>query len=135
MMNDIVGLVQEQIASSVRRAVAPAAFALIAALFVLFAIAGLFAALFFWLEPDHGPVSAALICAGAALVVAIVAALPLLFKRPKPAPPKDDDLLPRFVNLMAKSAPGLAPRQLIVTAAVLAAALILSSRGRGKKQG
>ena len=133
MLNDIVALVREQVASSVRRAVAPAIFALIAALFVLFAVVGLFGALFFWLEPDHGPVSAALICAGVALVLAVVAALPLLFKRSKPAPAREDQMLPRFINLMARSAPGLAPRQLIVTAAVVGAALILSSRAGGKK--
>jgi len=32
-----------------------------AGLFVLFAVAGLFAALFFWLEPERGPAAAALI--------------------------------------------------------------------------
>jgi len=134
MTNEIVGYVREQVASSVRRAAAPAAFALIGALFVLFAVAGLFAALFFWLDPDHGPVSASLICAGVALVLAIVAVLPLAFKRSRPAaPPREDDALPRFVNLMAKSAPGLAPRQLILTAAIVGAALILSSRGAGRK--
>jgi hypothetical protein len=42
-------------------------------------------------------------------------------------------MLPRFVGLMARSAPGLAPRQLILTAAIIGAALFLAPRSGGKR--
>src|SRR5208282_1361654 len=119
MANEIVAFAQAQAKAAVRRAAVPAAFALGGGLFVLFAVAGLFAALFFWFEPEHGPIASALICAAVAIVLAIVALLPLLFKRrPAPAPPSEGTL-PQFVSLMAKTAPSLTPRQLIVTAALL----------------
>ena len=131
MSNDIAGFVQAQVGGAVKRAGTSAAFALIAGLFVLFALIGLFAALFFVLERDHGPVNAALLCAAAAFVLAVVAALPLMFggRRKPPPPQQNDDMLPRFVSLMARSAPGLGPRQLIVTAALVGVALFLTARG------
>ncbi len=131
MTNEIVALVQEQVASRVRRVAVPAAFAVVGAIFVLFTVAGLFAALFFWFEPEHGPVNAALLCAVVALILAGIAFVPLLFGRRKPPPPKTE-MFPQFVTLMAKSAPGLKPRQLIVAAVLVGAALVLSARG-GKK--
>ena len=39
---------------------------------------------------------------------------------------------PQFMSLMAKSAPSLAPRQLIVTAALIGVVLVLSARGSKK---
>ena len=47
MTNEITAYVRAQAKSAVRRAVTPAAFGLVAGLFVLFAMVGLFAALFF----------------------------------------------------------------------------------------
>ena len=39
-------------------------------------------------------------------------------------------MLPQFVSLMARTAPGLGPRQLIFTAALLAFALVFTGRGQ-----
>src|SRR5260370_18660989 len=124
MQNEIVAFARRQATRAVRRAAVPAAFALAGAILFLFAVAGLFAALFFWLEPEHGPLAASLIVAVVALVLGLLALLPLVIKRPKPPP---DTTLPQFVSLMARSAPGLAPRQLILTAVLLALALGLTS--------
>ena len=101
MTSEIVTLAQAQARAAARRAAVPAAFALVAGLFVLFAVAGAFAALFFWLEPHRGPAAAALICAGVALVLAILMMLPLMFKRRRPSPPLYEGSLPQFVSLMA----------------------------------
>ena len=109
MRNEIVALAQQyarrQAQTAIRRAAVPAAFGLIAAILFLFAVGGLFAALFFWLEPDRGPAAAALICAGVALVLAILMVLPLRFTRRRPPPPVYEGSLPQFVSLMAKTAP------------------------------
>ena len=132
MTNEIVAFAQARAKTAARRAAVPAAFALVCGLFVLFAVAGLFAALFFWLEPEHGPVAAALICAAIALVLALLASLPLVFRRRRPPPPPNAGSLPQFASLMARTAPNLAPRQLIVAAALLGLALALSGRGKKK---
>ena len=115
-----------------RRAGVRAAFAVVSGLFVLFAVAGLFAALFFLFEPERGPAAAALICAAIALVLAILASLPLMFRRRTPPPPRYEGSLLQFVSLMAKTAPNLAPRQIILTAALIGVALALSGRGSKK---
>ena len=60
MTNQIVAFAQAQAKTAVRRVAVPTAFALAGGLFLLFAIAGLFFALFFWLEPEHGPAAASL---------------------------------------------------------------------------
>ncbi len=132
MSNEIVAFAKARAKTAVRRAAVPAAFAVIGGLFVLFAVAGLFAALFFWFEPEHGPIAASLICAAVAIVLAIVSLLPLMFKRRLPPPPPSEGALPQFVLLVAKAAPRPTPRQLIVTAALLGAALVLSARGDKK---
>jgi Putative Actinobacterial Holin-X, holin superfamily III len=132
VVNAIVAFAQAQAKATARRAAVPAAFALVGGLFVVFAVAGLFAALFFWLEPELGPIVAALICAATAIVLAILALLPLAFRRrsvPQPAP---EGALPQFMSLLARTAPDLAPRQLILAAALLGVALVLSARGSKK---
>lgn len=134
MANEITAYIEAQVKATVRRVVTPAALELIAGLFVLFAVAGLFAALFFWLEPDHGPVAASLVCTGVALVLAIVAAAPLMFRRPAPPPRPETPILPQFVSLMARSTAELGPRQVLAAAALLGVALVLSARG-GKEAG
>ncbi len=132
MINEFVALATARAKTTARRIAIPTAFALVAGLFVLFAVAGLFAALFFWFEPGHGPIAAALFCAAIAIVLAIIAALPLMFKR-RPAPqPASASALPEFVTLMAETASRLGPRQLVVTAALLGVALVLSARGNKK---
>jgi uncharacterized membrane protein len=132
MTNEIVAFAQAKAKRAARRAGVRAAFAVVSGLFVLFAVAGLFAALFFWFEPERGPAAAALICAAIALVLAILASLPLMFKRRTPPPPRYEGSLPQFVSLMAKTAPNLAPRQIILTAALIGVALALSGRGSKK---
>jgi uncharacterized membrane protein YhaH (DUF805 family) len=132
MTNELVALAQARAKRAARRVAIPAVFALMAGLFVLFAVAGLFAALFFWFEPEHGPIAASLICAAVAIVLTIVSLLPLMFKRRRPAPPPSEGTLPQLVSLVAKTAPNMEPRQLILTAAVLGVALILSARGNKK---
>ncbi len=132
MINELVALARAQAKAAARRAAVPAAFALVGGLFVLFAVGGLFAALFFWLEPALGSIAAALICAGVAIVLAIVALLRLTFKRRHARRPAAEGALPQFVSLLAKTAPSLTPRQLIGTAALLGVALALSGRGNKK---
>src|SRR5208282_3486981 len=127
MINELVALARAQAKAAARRAAVPAAFALVGGLFVLFAVGGLFAALFFWLEPALGSIAA-----GVAIVLAIVALLRLTFKRRHARRPAAEGALPQFVSLLAKTAPSLTPRQLIVTAALLGVALALSGRGNKK---
>jgi hypothetical protein len=131
MINGIAALVQQQAKTAARRALTPVAFALIGGLFVLFALAGLFAALFFWLEPDHGPIAASLICTAVAIVLALIAFLPLMFRR-RPPPSQLDGTFPQVASLIAKTVPKLGPRDIIVTAALLGVALIFSTRGTKK---
>ncbi len=131
MINQFFAFAEAQAMAAAQRFAAPAAFALAGWLFALFAVAGLFAALFFWIQPELGPIPAALICAAIAIVLAILALLPLTFRRPRPQP-ASEGALPQFVSLMAKTAPSLAPRRLIVTAALLGVALVLSARPNKK---
>ena len=56
MKNEIVAFAEAQAKTAVRRVAVRAAFALIGGLFVLFAVAALFSTLFFWLEPELGPI-------------------------------------------------------------------------------
>jgi cytochrome c biogenesis protein CcdA len=134
MPNQIVALAQEfaqqRVQTAVRRAVLPAAFGLAAAVLFLFAVAGLFVALFYWLAPLYGPAGAALITAAVAFVLGLLAIAPLAFKRrPKPPPPPAaDSTLPHFVSLMAQTSTN-SPRQAAVAAFLLAVALGLMARG------
>ncbi len=135
MKDEIVAFARRQATIAVRRAAIPAVFGLAAVIFLLFAVTGLFAALFFWFAPAYGPLAASLIVTAVALVLALLALLPFAFKRrPTPTPP--DATLTQFVSLVARSTPGHAPRQLILTAVLLALAIGLTARGSsdGKKK-
>ncbi len=135
MRNEIVALAQQQAQAAVRRVAISAAFTCVAGVFFLIALVGLFAALFFWLEAMVGPIAASSIVAAIALVLGLLALVPLTAKRrPKP-PPAFDATLPQFVPLLAKSAPSLSPKQTAVAAFLLAIALGLMARGSssGKK--
>lgn len=132
MFNQLAALARARANAAALRVAVPAAFALVAGLFVLFAVEGLFLALLSWLEPGIGRIAAALICAAVAVVFAIAALLPLAFRRRPPPPPEADGILPQFLSLMAKSAPTLAPRQLLLTAALFGVAVALSTRGSKK---
>ena len=129
MRTEIVAMAQQKAQAAVRRVAVPAAFACVAGVFFLIAVVCLFAALFFWLEAMVGPIAAASIVAAIALVLGLLALVPLTAKRrPKP-PPASDATLPQFVSLLAKSAPSLGPRQTAVAAFLLALALGLMARG------
>ncbi len=135
MRNEIVALAQQKAAAAARRAAVPAALGIAAAILFLFAVAGLLAALFFWLAPLCGPSGAALIAAATAFVLGLLAIAPLAFKRrPQPAP-APDATLSQVVLQVAQSAPSLGPRQAALAAFLLALAFGLMARGSadGKK--
>lgn len=127
MNSEIVAFAQRQVTMAVRRAAVPAAFALVGAVLILFLVAGLFAALFFWREPSHGPLDASLILSAVALVLGLLALLPLVLKR-RHRPPAPARTLPQFVSRVARTSPGITRRQLIVTALLLAFTLGLTAR-------
>ncbi len=137
MPNDIVALAQQyaqrRVQTVIRRATVPAAFGLIAAVFFLVVLVALFAAFFFWLETLYAPPLAALIVAGVALVLGLLALTPLMVKRrPPPAP---TPTAPQVVSLLAQTAP-LALKRPLVTLVLLAGVLGLvarSSSGDKKK--
>jgi hypothetical protein len=133
MRNEIVAFAQRQATMAARRAAVPAVSAFVGVILFIFAVAGLFAALFFWLEPVYGPIEAALIVTAVAIVLGLVALLPLAVKR-RPPPPPPDPTLDQFVSLVARSTPGLAPRHLILTAFLAALALGLSGRRPADKR-
>ena len=133
MTSQIIAYLIAQAGPELRRALKPTGFVLVSGVFVLVAAVGLFAALFFWFEPAHGLIAASLLCAAVAFVLALVAAAPVVLRRRPPPPPRQEAMLPQFVSLMARTAPGLGPRQIIVAAALLGVVLALSARGGEKK--
>ncbi len=133
MRNEIVALAQQYVQqpaqAAVRRAVVPAAFGLVAAVLFLFVLVALFAALFFWLSSLYGPTTAALVVAAVALVLGLMALLPLAVgRRPAPPPPTPNPT-PQFASLLAQTAPSLALKRPLLTALLLAVALGLTARG------
>jgi hypothetical protein len=132
MRNEIVALAQQYVQqpaqAAVRRAVVPAAFGIAAAVLFLIVVVALFGALFFWLASLYGPVTAALVVAAVALILGLIALLPLVVgRRPKPAPPAPT--MPQFASLLAQTAPSLALKRPLLTALLLAVALGLTARG------
>jgi hypothetical protein len=133
MRNDIVGLAQQyaqqRVQTTVRRIAVPTAFGVVAAVFFLVVVIALFAALFFWLVPLYGPPGAALIIAAVALVLGLIAILPLVVNRRPPAPPPaPNPALPQVATLLAQTAP-LALKRPLLTAVLLAVALGIMARG------
>ena len=135
-MNDIAAIARQRAKAAVGRVARPAAFGIMAGVFFLFAVAALFYALFFWLEPRYGPPVAALIVAAVALVLGLLATAPLIVGRgPEPAaPPASGATLPQVVSLLAQSASSLGPKQSAMTAVVLAVALGFMARGSARRQ-
>jgi putative superfamily III holin-X len=137
MRNDIVGLAQqyaqEKAQTAAKRVAIPAAFGLIAALFFVIVVLSLFAALFYWLTSLYGPITAALIVAAVALVLGLIALLPIVVKRKPPPPPAPSQ--PQFASLLAQTAPALALKRPLLSAFLLAVALGMMARGSttGKK--
>lgn len=132
MANEIVALAQryaqQQAQAAVRRAAVPAAFGLIAAIFFLVVVIALFAALFFWLAPLYRPLGAALIVAAVALVLGLIAMLPLVVgRRPAPPPPAPNPTTSQVAALLAQTAP-LALKRTLLTAVLLAVALGIMAR-------
>jgi branched-subunit amino acid ABC-type transport system permease component len=136
MANDIAAIARQRAKAAVGRVARPAAFGIVAGVFFLFAVAALFYALFFWLEPLYGPPLAALIVAAVALVLGLLATAPLIIgRRPEPVgPPASGATLPQVVSLLAQSASSLGPKQSAVTAVVLAVALGLMARGSARRK-
>lgn len=134
MSNLITEMAQRQIEVAIRRAILPVAFGIIALVFFLVTLAALFAALFYWEEPLHGPLVGALIVAGVAMVLAIVAVLAIMLRpRPKPAPAPSSSL-PQVASLLAQSAPALASKRPLTTAFLLAVALGLMAYGSSSQR-
>jgi hypothetical protein len=133
MRNEIVALAQQYVQqpaqAAVRRAVVPVAFGLVAAVLFLFVVVALFAALFFWLASLYGPVTAALVVAAIALVLGLIALLPLVVGRQAPAPRPAPNPTPQFASLLAQTAPSLALKRPLLTALLLVVALGLTARG------
>ncbi len=132
MRNDIVGLAQqyaqEKAQIAVKRVAIPAAFGLVAVVLFLIVVIALFAALFYWLTSLYGPITAALLVAAVALVLGLVALLPLAVRR-RPAPPLPPPNPPQFASLLAQTAPALALKRPLLSAFLLAVALGMMARG------
>ncbi len=130
MRNDIVGLAQqyaqEKAQIAVKRVAIPAAFGLVAVVFFLIVVIALFAALFYWLTSLYGPITAALLVAAVALVLGLIALLPLAVRRGLAAPPPNP---PQFASLLAQTAPALALKRPLLSAFLLAVALGMMARG------
>ena len=85
MRNDIFGLAQqyaqEKAQTAVKRVAIPAAFGMVAAVFFVIVVIALFAALFYWLTSLYGPITAALLVAAVALILGLIALLPVVIGR------------------------------------------------------
>jgi hypothetical protein len=132
MRNDIVGLAQQyaqqKAQTAVKRIAVPAAFVVVAAIFFLIVLISLFAALFYWLASLYGPVTAALIVAAFALVLGLIALLPVVVGRRPAPPPAPISTTPQVAALLAQTAPFALKRPLL-TAVLLAVALGMLARG------
>ena len=132
MRNDIVGLAQqyaqEKAQTAAKRIAIPAAFGLVAGVFFLVVVIALFAALFYWLTSLYGPITAALLVAAVALVLGLIALLPVVVRR-RPAPPPPAPNPPQFASLLAQTAPALALKRPLLSAFLLAVALGMMARG------
>jgi hypothetical protein len=131
MRNDIVGLAQQyarqRVQIAAKRIAIPTAFGVVAAIFFLIVLISLFAALFYWLASLYGPVTAALIVAAVALVLGLIALLPVVVGR-RPPPPAPISTTPQVAALLAQTAP-LALKRPLLTAVLLAVALGVLARG------
>jgi hypothetical protein len=135
MLGEIVALAQQRATAAARRAAVAASLGFIAAVLFLFAAAALFCALFFWLEPRYGPAGAALIVAGVAVVLGLIALAPLAFGRRPQHPLEPDAAAPQMATLVARSVASVGPRQTALAAFLLALGLGLMARGSsGKKK-
>jgi hypothetical protein len=89
-------------------------------------VIALFAALFFWLTSLYGPTTAALVIAAVALVLGLMALLPLVVgRRPARPPPAPHTTTAQF----AQTAPSLALKRPLLSAFLLAVALGIMARG------
>jgi|HubBroStandDraft_1064217.scaffolds.fasta_scaffold675233_1 uncharacterized membrane protein YeiB len=127
MLGQIVALAQQRATAAARRAAVLAALGIIAAVLFLFGAAAPLCALFFWLEPRYGPAGAALIVAGVAVVLGLLAVAPLAFGRRAP-PPEPNETAPQIATLVARSLASVGPRQTALAAFLLALGLGLMAR-------
>ena len=132
MRNDIVGLAQQyaqqRVQIAAKRIAIPTAFGIVAAIFFLIVLTSLFAALFYWLASLYGPVTAALVVAAVALVLGLIALLPVVVGRRPPPPPAPISTTPQVAALLAQTAP-LALKRPLLAAVLLAVALGVLARG------
>ena len=135
MANQILAFAQQQAQAAARRAGATAAFGFAAAILFVFALAALFAALFFWLMPLYGPFAAALIVAAVAFVLGLIALAPLTIKRtPPPSPPPPSPDLPQILSFVAQTAPAVGAKRLGLAAILAALAVGLVAGGSSGKR-
>jgi hypothetical protein len=132
MRNDIVGLAQQyaqqKAQTAAKRIAVSAAFGLVSPVLFLVVVIALFAGLFFWLTSLYGQTAAALIVAAVALVLGLMALLPIVVRR-QPAPPPPAPNPPQFASLLAQTAPALALKRPLLSALLLAVALGMMARG------
>ena len=110
-----------------RRVTAPALSIFLAAILVLVALLALSAATYLSLAPIVGPIGSALAVAAGALVLAVIALLPLLMRRHPPAPPPSANpvdvatILPLLLDVVKT-------RPLLIGALVIALVATLTSK-------
>ncbi len=128
MANALFAYFANRTRAAMRRQAISLAYVLVGAVFALFALAGLFAALFFALEPGYGPMRASLIVAAVAFLLTLLATAPLWLPRRRPPPPPDPTLA-ELLALASKGNPGAAPSKLAIVGVIAALALgLLASR-------
>jgi uncharacterized membrane protein (DUF485 family) len=119
MWHSLVGLADDQARSAARRFAWPVTLILIGAAFVILALAGFFAALFFWLASSHGPVVAALVVACLAFLAAFACVVPILVNRANRSPAPATQIS-SFAAALPKVAPFFGTRPVALGAVALA---------------
>jgi uncharacterized membrane protein (DUF485 family) len=127
MWRSLVGLADDQARSAAQRFALPVTLILVGAAFVILALAGFFAALFFWLAESHGPVAAALVVACLAFLAAFACVLPLVIKRAN-RPPEPATQVSGIAAALPKIAPLIGARPVALGALALAIAVGFFSR-------
>jgi hypothetical protein len=127
MWRSLVGMADDQARSAAQRFAWPVTLILIGASFVILALAGFFAAVFFWLAAYHGPVAAALVVACLAFLAAFACVLPLVIDRTKRSPAPTTQVS-GFAAALPKIAPVIGARPVALGALALALAVGFLSR-------
>lgn len=124
MWDQLLVMADEQAKAALRKIAVPTLLIVFCALFALVGLAGLFGALFLHLAATQGPVFAALVSAGAAFGLALIALVALLLRgrRQKPEAPAAApvDLASLLPGLLPSLLPLIKPKQLAIGSAVAA---------------